>query len=129
MARIRVALRHQASLKTHGEDPLFVTHDLKVAFPKRTVTVRNQEVHLTQNEYKLLGILIRHAGKVVTQKMITKEIWGIEEEEQVSSLRLFIHQLRQKIEEDPALPHYILTEPGVGYRLKTEFPPPKPKAV
>ena len=129
LARIRVALRHESHLKTQRNDPCFETPDFKVDLASRIVTVRNQEVHLTQNEYKLLGILIRHAGKVVTQKMITREIWGIEEEEQASSLRLFIHQLRQKIEEDPALPQYILTEPGVGYRLKNEFLPPKPKAT
>ncbi len=120
MARIRVALRHLNSIKQQGEEPVFETHDFKVDLAARIVTVRGKEVHLTPNEYGLLAFLVRHAGKVVTQKLIINEIWGPNNDDQGRSLRLYIHQLRQKMEVDPALPRYILTEPGVGYRLKYE---------
>jgi two-component system KDP operon response regulator KdpE len=118
MARIRVALKHVHSMKTQGDNPVFTTPDFKVDLAARIVTVRGKEVHLTPNQYNLLALLIRHAGKVITQKMIVNEIWGPESDFQESSLRIYIHQLRQKIEVDPVLPQYILTEPGVGYRLK-----------
>ena len=120
MARIRVALRHLTSMKTQGEEPVFETPDFKVDLAARIVTLRGKEIHLTPNEYNLLAFLIRHAGKVVTQKLIMNEIWGPNSDDQGRSLRLYIHQLRQKMESDPALPRYILTEPGVGYRLKYE---------
>jgi two-component system KDP operon response regulator KdpE len=120
MARIRVALRHQNNKKQQGDDPIFKTADFKVDLAARVVSVRDKEVHLTPNEYNLLAFLIHHAGKVVTQKLIMNEIWGPNSEDQGRSLRLYIHQLRQKMEADPALPKYILTEPGVGYRLKYE---------
>jgi two-component system KDP operon response regulator KdpE len=119
-ARIRVALRHLAEMKRQGEEPVFETRDFKVDLDARLVTVRGKETHLTPNEYDLLAILIRHAGKMVTQKAILDEIWGPHSVEQENSLRIYIHQLRQKIEPDPALPRYIQTEPGVGYRLKYE---------
>ncbi len=120
MARIRVALRHLNSIKQHGDEPVFETPDFKVDLAARIVTVRGKEVHLTPNEYGLLAFLVRHAGKVVTQKLIINEIWGPNSDDQGRSLRLYIHQLRQKMEAHPALPKYILTEPGVGYRLKYE---------
>jgi two-component system KDP operon response regulator KdpE len=120
MARIRVALRHSNSLKQPGEESLFQVPDFKVDMAARVVTVREKEVHLTPNEYNLLTILIRYAGKVVTQKQIMSEIWGPNSDDQGRSLRLYIHQLRQKMETDPGLPRYIVTEPGVGYRLKYE---------
>jgi len=120
MARVRVALRHLERLKQPGDEPVFETADFKVDLAARIVTVRGQEVHLTPNEYNLLALLIRHAGKVVTQKLILTEVWGASGDDQGRSLRLYIHQLRQKMESDPALPRYILTEPGVGYRLKYE---------
>jgi two-component system, OmpR family, KDP operon response regulator KdpE len=120
MARIRVALRHLHSIKNQGNEPVFETPDFKVDLAARVVTLRGKETHLTPNEYNLLALLIRHAGKVVTQKLIMTEIWGPNSDDQGRSLRLYIHQLRQKMEIDPALPRYILTEPGVGYRLKYE---------
>ena len=120
MARIRVALRHAQHLQQGKEEPVFETTDFKVDLAARVVRVRGKETHLTPNEYDLLALLIRHAGKVVTQKQILKEVWGPAGEDQAASLRLFIHQLRQKIEADPNRPKYIVTEPGVGYRLKYE---------
>jgi two-component system KDP operon response regulator KdpE len=120
MARIRVALRHLTHMNLQGDDPVFETLDFKVDLAARIVTVHGKEVHLTPNEYNLLALLIRHAGKVVTQKLIVNEIWGPGGDEQGRNLRLYIHQLRQKMESNPALPQYILTEPGVGYRLKYE---------
>jgi two-component system KDP operon response regulator KdpE len=120
MARIRVALRHTQRMKQPGDESVFQTTDFKVDMAARVVTVRDKEMHLTPNEYNILALLIRHAGKVVTQKLIINEIWGEKGDEQGRSLRLYIHQLRQKMEADPALPKYILTEPGVGYRLKYE---------
>ncbi len=121
MARMRVALRHSQLLKQGGkQDPLFETPDFKVDLSARVVTVRGKEVHLTPNEYDLLAFLIRHAGKVVTQKQILQEVWGPASGDQVQYLRIYVYQLRQKIEADPDRPRYILTESGVGYRLKTD---------
>ena len=120
MARVRVVIRHIHSTNQLNEESVFTTPDFKVDLAARIVTVREKEVHLTPNEYNLLALLIRHAGKVITQKLITHEIWGPTNDDQGRSLRLYIHQLRQKVEIDPALPRYILTEPGVGYRLKCE---------
>ncbi len=118
MARIRVALKHLNSMKQQNDTPVFETPDFKVDLAARIVKVGGNEVHLTPNEFSLLAFLVRHAGKVVTQKLIINEIWGPTSDDQGRSLRLYIHLLRQKIETDPALPKYILTEPGVGYRLK-----------
>src|SRR5581483_4278529 len=121
MARIRVALRHAQRVKLGGkQDPVFETPDFKVDPSARIVTVRGKEVHLTPNEYDLLAFLIRHAGKVVTQKQILQEVWGPASGDQVQYLRIYVYQLRQKIEADPDRPRYIVTESGVGYRLKIE---------
>ncbi|HTC19445.1 MAG TPA: response regulator transcription factor, partial [bacterium] len=118
MARIGVALRHLGEMKRQGGEPVFKVKDFKVDLEGRIVTVRGKEVHVTPNEYHLLALLIRHGGKVVTQKQIVEEIWGPHSGDQERSLRLYVHQLRQKLEPAPALPKYILTDPGVGYRLK-----------
>ncbi len=120
MARIRVALRHSQLVKQGGEEPIFETPDFKVDLASRLVTVRGKETHLTPNEYDLLAFLIRHAGKVVTQKQILQEVWGPASGDQVQYLRIYIYQLRRKIEADPDRPQYLLTESGVGYRLKYE---------
>jgi two-component system, OmpR family, KDP operon response regulator KdpE len=118
MARIRVSLRHLDDMKRQGAEPVFQTKDFKVDLDARLVTVKGKEIHPTPNEYSLLAILIHHAGKVVTQKQIIDEIWEPHSADQESSLRIYIHQLRDKLESDAGLPKYILTEPGVGYRLK-----------
>ena len=121
MARIRAALRHSQRLKTDGKsDAIFETPDFKVDLAARIVTVRGKEVHLTPNEYDLLACLVRHAGKVVTQKQILQEVWGPASGDQVQYLRIYVYQLRRKIEADPDRPHYLITESGVGYRLKTD---------
>jgi two-component system, OmpR family, KDP operon response regulator KdpE len=120
IARVKVALRHAQRLKQGTEESLFETPDFTVDLSARIVKVKGKEVHLTPNEYDLLVLLIRYAGKVVTQKHILKEIWGPYSDDQTQYLRLYIHQLRQKLEANPNRPKYIVTEPGVGYRLKYE---------
>ncbi len=120
LARVRVALRHFQRLKQGREEPVFETTGFKVDLAARVVTVAGKEVHLTPNEYDLLALLIRYAGKVVTQKQILKEVWGPASDDQTQYLRLYIHQLRQKIESNPNRPQYIVTEQGVGYRLRCE---------
>ena len=114
LARIRAAQRHK--LQQEGERPVFRMGDLTVDLVRRIVTVRGEEVKFSPREYELLRLLVRHAGKVLTHKLILREVWGSETE--VQYLRIYIRALRQKIEEDPERPRYIQTETGVGYRLK-----------
>lgn len=113
-ARIRAALRHK--LQREGEKPLFRSGDLTVDLVRRIVTARSAEVKLTPREYDLLRLLVQHAGKVLTHKLILKEVWGGETD--VQYLRIYIRTLRQKLEADPEQPTLILTEQGVGYRLR-----------
>lgn len=113
LARIRAALRHR--LQQQGERPLFRSGDLSVDLVRRIVTVQGEEVKLSPREYDLLRLLVAHAGKVLTHRMILKEVWGGETD--IQYLRIYIRQLRQKIEPDPERPRHILTETGVGYRL------------
>ncbi len=114
LARIRAALRHR--LQRQGERPLFRSGDLTVDLVRRIVTVRGGEVKLSPREYDLLRLLVAHAGKVLTHRMILKEVWGGETD--IQYLRIYIRQLRQKIEAEPDRPRHILTETGVGYRLR-----------
>lgn len=114
LARIRAALRHR--LQVQGEAPLFRAGDLTLDLVRRIVTVRGQEVKFSPREYEVLRLLVRHAGKVLTHRMILKEVWGAETD--VQYLRIYIRALRQKIEPDPERPSHILTETGVGYRLR-----------
>ncbi len=119
LARIRVALRH--ALRAAGdEEPIFSVGDLRVDLAQRSVTVADQEVHLTPIQYKLLLILVRHAGKVITRRQLLHDVWGPSYTEEAHYLRVYMGQLRHKLEADPARPRYLLTEPGVGYRLKVE---------
>jgi len=120
LARIRVALRHGRKGGEEKPAESFESGDLKVDLATRTVRLRDSEIHLTPHEYGILVLLFRRAGKVVTQKQILREIWGHAGHEQEHYVRLYIHQLRGKIEDDPARPRYIITESGVGYRLKEE---------
>jgi two-component system KDP operon response regulator KdpE len=92
--------------------------DLRVDFGKRLVFAGQNEIHLTPHEYKLLAILVRHAGKVLTQRQLLREVWGPGHERDVQYLRVYMGQLRRKIEPDPAHPRYITTEPGIGYRFR-----------
>ena len=120
MARIRVTLRHGARSKGPEPDPLFEHGDLRVDLAVRRVFVRGAEVHLTPTEFKLLGMLVRHAGMVLTHKQLLREVWGPAYSDETHYLRVYMGQLRHKIELDPARPRHITTEPGVGYRLLTE---------
>jgi two-component system KDP operon response regulator KdpE len=114
LARIRAALRHQ--LQVHGERPIFRVGDLAVDLVRRVVKVGDKEVRLSPKEYELLRVLVQHAGKVLTHKFLLRELWNDLTDSQY--LRVYVRQLRQKIEEDPERPHYILTETGIGYRLR-----------
>jgi two-component system KDP operon response regulator KdpE len=114
LARIRAALRHR--LQQQGERPIFRSGDLTVDIVRRIVTVRGEEVKLSPREYELLRLLVAHAGKVLTHKFILREIWGAETD--VQYLRIYIRALRHKIEANPEQPQHILTEQGVGYRLR-----------
>jgi len=114
LARVRAAQRHR--LQQQGEKPVFRTGDLTVDLVRRIVTVRGQEVKFSSREYDLLRLLVAHAGKVLTHNMILREVWGPNTD--VQYLRIYIRALRQKIERDTEKPEYIVTETGVGYRLR-----------
>jgi two-component system KDP operon response regulator KdpE len=114
LARMRAALRHQ--LQTHGERPIFRVGELAVDLVRRIVKVRDQEVKLSPKEYELLRVLVQHAGKVLTHRSLLGELWDDLTDAQY--LRVYVRQLRQKIEADPERPQYILTETGIGYRLR-----------
>lgn len=118
LARIRVALRHSAAVGSGREDPVFTSGDLRVDLAARQVFVGGEEVHLTPTEYKLLAVLVRHAGRVVTHRQLLKEVWGPTYVEHTEYLRVFMGQLRHKLESEPARPRCLLNEPGVGYRMK-----------
>lgn len=120
LARIRVALRHSAQISPEPGDPVFKTGDLQVDLARRQVLLNGAEIHLTPIEYKLLVVLIRHAEKVVTHQQLLKEVWGPACTTETHYLRVYMGQLRRKLEADPARPRYLITEPGVGYRLKVE---------
>jgi two-component system KDP operon response regulator KdpE len=117
VARIRVALRHAETAGMKSSQ--FSLGDLKVDFARREVFVGDKQVHLTPIEYKLLGLLIKYGGRVVTHRQLLREVWGPGSTEQTQYLRVYMGQLRHKLEENPSRPAYLLTEPGVGYRLKT----------
>jgi two-component system KDP operon response regulator KdpE len=114
LARMRAALRHQ--LHVQGERPIFRAGDLSVDLVRRIVKIRDEEVKLSPKEYELLRVMVQHAGKVLTHKFLLNELWSIPIDPQY--LRVYVRQLRHKIEPDPSRPQYILTETGVGYRLK-----------
>lgn len=115
LARIRAALRHR--LQQQGQRPIFKSGDLTVDLVRRVVCVGDAEVKLSPKEYDILRMLVAHAGKVLTHRMLMNEVWGGETD--VQYLRIYVRQLRQKIEVNPEQPKHILTETGVGYRLKT----------
>ncbi|MBI4862906.1 MAG: response regulator [Candidatus Riflebacteria bacterium] len=120
LARIRVALRHGERLATGKSEPVFTVGELKVDLASRQVTVGGRGVRLTPTEYNLLATLVRHAGRVVTHRQLLQEAWGPAYTSQTQYLRVYMGQLRHKLEPAPSRPRYILTELGVGYRLKTE---------
>jgi two-component system KDP operon response regulator KdpE len=120
MARIRVALRRTAHAGQARPEAVIAAGDLKIDLGKRQVSVAGAEVHLTPNEYKLLTVLMKNAGRVLTHRQLLKEVWGPAYATQTQYLRVYMVQLRQKLERDSARPEYLLTEPGVGYRLKVK---------
>lgn len=120
LARIRVALRHAARVGGEKELSTFVCGGLKVDLAARRVFVQETEIHLTPLEYKLLTSLVRHAGKVLTHRFLLQEVWGPHHLRETHYLRVFMASLRRKIENQSSQPRYLLTEPGVGYRLAAE---------
>jgi two-component system KDP operon response regulator KdpE len=114
LARMRAALRHQ--LQVHGERPIFKVGALSVDLVRRIVKTHDTEVKLSPKEYELLRVLVQHAGKVLTHRFLLTELWDDLTDAQY--LRVYVRQLRQKIEDDPERPQYVLTETGVGYRLR-----------
>jgi two-component system KDP operon response regulator KdpE len=115
LARMRVALRH---VTPAGDDPVFVVDELVIDRARREVKVAGREMQLTPTEYGLLCALAAHAGKVLTHRQLLRELWGPGYEQETHMLRVNISNLRRKLEPDPTRPHYIRTEPGVGYRLR-----------
>ena len=116
VARIRAALRHR--VQAQGGKPVFQSEGLTVDLVHRRITREGAEVKLSPKEYDILQQLVIHAGKVLTHRHLLREVWGSENDDDVAYLRVYIRQLRSKLETDPAQPTLILTEPGVGYRLR-----------
>jgi two-component system KDP operon response regulator KdpE len=114
LARMRAALRHQ--LQVHGERPVFRVGELSVDLVRRVVKVGSKDIKLSPKEYDLLRLLVQHAGKVLTHKYLLAELWDAQTDAQY--LRVYVRQLRQKIEADPERPQFVLTETGIGYRLR-----------
>jgi two-component system KDP operon response regulator KdpE len=120
LARLRVALRHAARRSSEPEDAVFRQGDLRVDLARRRVFVGEREVRLTRTEYRLLATLVRYAGRVLTHRQLLQEVWGPSHLDQSHYLRVYMAQLRRKLEADPARPRFMLTEPGVGYRLVSD---------
>lgn len=118
LARIRVALRHAAEVAGSTMEPVAEVGPLRLDFAQREVTLDGAPVHLSPNEYALLTVLVRHAGKVLTHRQLLHEVWGGVASAQPTYLRVYMASLRKKLESDPGRPRLLLTEPGVGYRLK-----------
>lgn len=117
LARMRVALRRAGQ---SGAEPVFSSDDLVVDLARRVVMVAGQEVQLTPTEYDLLRVLVTNAGKVLTHRQLLREVWGMGYEQEMHMLRVNVSNLRRKIESDPTRPRHVLTEPGVGYRLRAD---------
>ena len=120
LARIRVALRHAARAGQERTEPVLRVGELVIDLDKRTVHVAGNAVHLTPIEYKLLTTLLKNAGKVLTHRQLLKEVWGPGHANNTQYLRVYMVQLRHKLEADATRPRYLVTEPGVGYRLKAD---------
>ncbi|MCB9858463.1 MAG: response regulator [Phycisphaerales bacterium] len=119
VARIRVALRHVSQVAHPGVEAATIAGDITIDLQRRIVTRAGRNVHLTPLEYKLLATLARHSGFVMTHRQLLREVWGPGHAEDSTYLRMFMRQLRQKLESDPAQPKHLVTEIGVGYRLVT----------
>jgi two-component system KDP operon response regulator KdpE len=120
LARLRVALRHAATADGTGAPASIEAGELKIDLGARRISVSGKEVHLTPTEYRLLAELAKHAGKVLTQRYLLKEVWGPGYVERPHYLRIYMANLRRKLEADPAQPRRLLTETGVGYRFNLE---------
>jgi len=120
LARIRVALRYVSSAANGEEEGVFAVDELKVDMIHRKITVGGAEIHLTPIEYRLLTVLVKHAGKVLTHQFLLKEVWGPNYVERAHYLRIYMGILRHKLEKDPARPRFLRTEVGVGYRLEVD---------
>jgi two-component system KDP operon response regulator KdpE len=123
MARLRVALRHAAQSREAPTAIVRIGEDVEIDLARRLVHVRGAEVHLTPIEYKLLTTLAKHAGMVMTHRQLLEQVWGPGHAHQMQYLRVYMTQLRHKLEQQPARPRYLVTEPGIGYRLKVEAGP------
>jgi two-component system KDP operon response regulator KdpE len=121
LARIRVAMRHRAMRQAGQQEPVFVLGNLRVDLTQRQVFLNEKEVHLTPIEYKLLTMLIKNAGRVITHSQLLKEVWGPPYLKETQYLRVYMTQLRHKLEADPARPRFLINEPGIGYRLKIDL--------
>ena len=121
MARIRVAMRHKALREAGQHESIFTLGNLRVDLARRQVFLNEKEVHLTPIEYKLLTVLIKNAGKVLTHRQLLKEVWGPPYLTETHYLRVYMAQLRHKLEVDPARPSFLINELGVGYRLKLDL--------
>ncbi|MEP7133917.1 MAG: response regulator [Chloroflexota bacterium] len=117
MARMRVAMRR---LATKSDEPILQVDNLKMDLARRLVTIHEKEISLTPTEYDILRLLLQNAGKVITHRQLLRQVWGTAYESEMHLLRVNISNLRRKIEPDPARPHYLVTESGVGYRLRIE---------
>lgn len=120
LARLRVALRRSARLREGAGTPVFVAGDVRIDLQRRQVSRKGAEVHLTPIEFRILSVLVQSAGQVVTHKHLLDAVWGAEHNDQVHYLRVYMAQLRQKLEADSNRPQLLLTESGIGYRLKSE---------
>jgi two-component system KDP operon response regulator KdpE len=120
LARVRVALRHLAMVNSDTGQSVFDVGPIHIDLSRREVTVNGSAVHLTPNEFRLLSVLVKNAGKVLTHRYLLKEVWGPGSADETHFLRVYMNQLRQKLEAEPARPRYLLTELGVGYRLLDE---------
>ncbi len=120
LARLRVALRHAAHSGAADDSEVLEQGPVRIDQPRRQVTVEGRDVHLTPIEYRLLVLMARNAGRVLTHRQILKEVWGPSHADQTHYLRVFMAQLRRKIEADPACPRLVVTEPGVGYRMRED---------
>ena len=121
LARIRVAMRHRAIQRSGQRESVLIAGDLKIDLSKRQVFIGGDEVHLTPIEYKLLSLLAGNAGKVLTHSHLLKEVWGPSYAHQTQYLRVYMTQLRHKLEADPARPRFLINEPGIGYRFKPDI--------
>jgi two-component system KDP operon response regulator KdpE len=121
LARVRVALRRITAADRESGDPVFRVGELTVDLAHRVAAVNGRAVHLTPNEFRLLALLVKNAGRVMTHRQLLKDVWGPGSVEDTHYVRVYMNQLREKIESNPARPKYLITEPGVGYRLMTDI--------